>query len=167
MRKIYLASDHAGFELKEKLKNFLKEKSLNFTINDCGSYKYDLNDDYPDFISKAAEKISNNWNNTCKEEKDLAIIFGGSGQGEAIVANKFSNVRAIVYYAHNSDILKLSKKHNNANTLSIGARFFKENDEKRLFKDIFNWIKLDFSKEQRHIRRILKINKISKNIISS
>src|SRR5689334_2943550 len=87
--KVYLATDHAGFHLKEKLKQFLQEKGCN--VEDCGAYEYDKNDDYPDFISKAAEAVSQN-------PQNVAIIFGSSGQGEAMVANKYKNVRAAVFY---------------------------------------------------------------------
>ena len=119
---IYLATDHAGFEHKEKVKGILENKfSENFEIIDCGADEYDPIDDYPDFISKAAEKISKNTNT-------LGIIFGGSGQGEAMVANRYKNVRATVYYGGEIEILKLSKSHNNANILSLGARFVKEHE---------------------------------------
>ena len=124
MKKIiYLATDHAGFEYKEKVKEILENKfSENFEVIDCGAEEYNPADDYPDFISKAAEKISKN------PENSLGIIFGGSGQGEAMVANRYKNVRATVYYGSETEILKLSKAHNNANILSIGARFVKEYD---------------------------------------
>ncbi len=115
MKKILLATDHAGFSFKEKTKEILKSKKYEF--EDMGAFEYNKDDDYPDFISKAAHKVS------LHPDKYIAIIFGGSGQGEAIVANRFKNVRAIVYYGGNTDILELSKKHNDANVLSIGARF--------------------------------------------
>jgi len=114
-KKIYLATDHAGFEAKELVKKYLDEEGLKF--EDMGAFEYDKKDDYPDFISLAAEKVSENPNST------LGIIFGGSGQGEAMVANRYPNVRATVYYDGPREILELSKKHNNANVLSVGARF--------------------------------------------
>jgi ribose 5-phosphate isomerase B len=156
---IYLASDHAGFEYKNKVSNILKNNfSDYFDVIDCGAETYDVTDDYPDFISLAADKVSKD------SENSLAIIFGGSGQGEAMVANRYSKVRAIVYYGGDLDILKLSKQHNNANILSIGTRFVKEYD----LENILNiWLKSDFSWEKRHIRRIEKIEKVQKKKLSS
>src|SRR3989344_4130532 len=86
---VYLATDHAGFELKEKVKEYLQKEG--YEIEDCGAYEYDKSDDYPDFISKAAEKVSEN-------PQNAGIIFGNSGQGEAMVANKYKNVRAALFY---------------------------------------------------------------------
>lgn len=149
--KIYLASDHAGFELKEKVKNFLKENG--YDVEDCGAHTFDKNDDYPDFISKAAGKVSEN-------PEDRGIIFGGSGQGEAIVANKFPGVRAVVFYGSEPDIIPLSREHNNANILSIGARFV---EEKELLPLIHKWLKAKFPGDERHARRIRKIDKIEEN----
>jgi ribose 5-phosphate isomerase B len=120
-KNIYLATDHAGFEYKEKVKKILEKKfSENFEIFDCGAENFNKNDDYPDFISIAAKKVSENFENS------LGIIFGGSGQGEAMVANKYKNIRTTVFYGGDMEILKLSKNHNNANILSIGARFIPE-----------------------------------------
>jgi len=148
MKKILLATDHAGFEIKEKTIEILKNNNLEF--EDFGAFEYNLDDDYPDFISQVAEKISGNSN------EYLGIIFGGSGQGEAITANRFKNIRAIVYYGFEKEILKLSKDHNNANVLSIGARFIKEEDLEDI---ILTWINEKFSKKERHQRRIEKIEK--------
>jgi len=129
MKKIYLATDHAGFELKEKIKNFLEKKG--FKIKDYGAFEYQKNDDFPDFIKPLAKQISKDFSNRCPNS--LGIILGGSGQGEAMCANRFKNVRAIVYYSHDKKILQLSKEHNNANILSIAARFL---DEKKIMSDI-------------------------------
>jgi len=148
-KKIYLGTDHAGFEAKEKVKEFLKKEGLKF--EDMGAFEYDKNDDYPDWISKVAEKVSENPDST------LGIIFGGSGQGEAMVANRYPNVRATVYYDGPREILDLSKEHNKANILSIGARFV--NDE-YLIDVIEYWLNKDFSDEERHLRRVEKIEKL-------
>ncbi len=152
MKKILLATDHAGFETKERIKDILKTNKIDF--EDLGAFNYEKSDDYPDWISKAAKKVSKN------PEKYLAIILGGSGQGEAIVANRFKNVRATVYYGGNPEILKLSKEHNNANVLSIGARFI---EQQKLKEIILSWLNFSFSKEKRHKRRIKKIEKHSKS----
>src|SRR3990167_8808632 len=87
---IYLAADHRGFELKEKIKEWLKE--WGYEYEDMGAFEYNADDDYPDFISKAAEKVSQDSDNS------RAIIMGGSGQGEAMVANRYKGVRAAVFY---------------------------------------------------------------------
>lgn len=151
--KIYLATDHAGFELKGKILKFLQDNG--YEVEDCGPYSYDKNDDYPDFIRKAAEKVSKD------PEGSRGVILGGSGQGEAIVANKFPNVRAIVYYGNNPDILPLSREHNNANVLSIGVRFV---DEQTILAEIKKWLEAPFTNEERHVRRIEKIKKIEQKI---
>ncbi|MCF6276944.1 MAG: RpiB/LacA/LacB family sugar-phosphate isomerase [Candidatus Magasanikbacteria bacterium] len=145
MEKIYLATDHAGFELKEKIKQFLIER--NFEIEDKGAVEHNEKDDYPDFISLVAKEISQNPNKK-------AIIFGGSGQGEAMAANRFPNVRAVVFYGGNLEIIKLSREHNDANILSIGARFLNEEEAKTAIE---LWLNTEFTNEERHIRRIEKI----------
>src|SRR3989338_1704951 len=87
---IYLATDHRGYELKEKIKTWLIE--WGFEFEDMGAYKYDENDDYPDFMHKAAEAVAND------PERSRGIILGGSGQGEAMVANRHKGARAAVFY---------------------------------------------------------------------
>ena len=121
-KKIYIGTDHAGFEMKEKLVPFIK--GLGYEVHDCGAYKYEKEDDYPDFISPVAKAVALNPNH------NLGIILGGSGQGEAIVANRYPNVRAIVYYGepsifHNHAFIKISREHNDANVLSLAARILK------------------------------------------
>lgn len=144
---IYLASDHAGFELKEKLKAHLQE--LGYEVKDCGAFSYDENDDYPDFVVLAVRAVSENPGNA------RAIIFGGSGQGEAMVANRFRGVRAVVYYGNNEKIITLSREHNDANVLSLGARFLTEEEAKRAVK---LWLVTPFTGEERHVRRLKKID---------
>jgi len=143
--KIYFASDHAGFELKEKLKEFLKEKG--YEVEGLGDFVYDEQDDYPDFIFKAAKAVA-------EDEGSKGIILGGSGQGEAIAANKVKGIRAVVYYGGPEDIVKLSREHNDANILSLGARFLSEEEAKKV---VDLWLKTPFSGEERHKRRIQKI----------
>ncbi|OGE37101.1 ribose-5-phosphate isomerase [Candidatus Daviesbacteria bacterium RIFCSPLOWO2_01_FULL_39_12] len=144
---IYLATDHAGFALKEKVKKYLQD--LGYGVEDFGAYRLDPDDDYPDFISKAAEAVS-------KDPQNRAVILGGSGQGEAMVANKFPNVRAVVYYG-GMDVIPLTREHNNANILSLGARFLTEDEAIEAVK---LWLETPFTEEERHIRRIEKIKKI-------
>lgn len=147
---IYLATDHAGFNLKKKIKEFLEKEG--YQVKDLGAYEFNKDDDYPDFISKAAEAVS-------KDPTSFAIIFGNSGQGEAIVANKFSGVRATVYYG-NMDIIPLTREHNDANVLSLGARFLTEDEAQDAVK---LWLETPFTQESRHVRRIEKIKKIEKS----
>lgn len=144
--KIYLGTDHAGFELKEKIKSYLLEK--NFEVEDCGAFEFDKNDDYPDFISKAAIKIS-------QDPSSFGIVFGKSGAGECIVANKIKGIRAVLGF--NKDNVKLSREHNDANVLSIGSQFVNEELSKEL---ITMFLETPFSNEERHIRRINKIKEI-------
>lgn len=143
--KIYIGSDHAGYELKEKLKVYIKE--LGYEVLDKGAFSFEPTDDYPDFIIPVAEEIS-------KDKESLGIILGGSGQGEQISANKIDGVRAIEYYGGNLEIVKLGREHNNANILSLGARFINEAEAKEAVK-IF--IETAFSQEERHVRRLEEI----------
>lgn len=142
---IYLASDHAGFELKEKIKFLLESEG--YKVVDKGPFSFDANDDYPDFVRLAAEEVSKDPRNS------KAIVLGGSGQGEAMVANCFQNVRAAVYYGGSEEIVKLSREHNDANALSLGARFLKEDEA---LKAVKLWLETPFSQEERHKRRVGK-----------
>ncbi len=146
--KILFATDHAGFELKNILVDFVSQE-LGFEVNDFGAFEYDESDDFPDFIRKVAEAISNN-------SEDRAIILGGSGQGEAMLANRYTGVRSAVYYGGNEEIVRLSRQHNNANILSLGARFIEPEEAKLAIKV---WLETDFSGEDRHLRRIAALDK--------
>ena len=166
---VYLATDHAGFELKEKIKEFLKGEG--FEIEDCGAFEFDKNDDYPDFISKAAEAVSKDPQNS------KAIIFGGSGQAEMMTANKYKGVRAALFYSpaipagaadaagrmsdNPYEIIRLTREHNNANILSLGVRFLTEGQAKQAVK---MWLKEPFPGDERHVRRIEKIQKIEEDL---
>lgn len=147
---IILAADHAGFDLKESVKAFLEEKG--YSVIDVGAHKLVEGDDYPTYMADAALKVARDI-----EGKTKAIIFGGSGQGEAIVANRFPGVRAVVWYGGNKDIVKLSREHNDANILSIGARFVNK-DESIAAVDL--WLNTTFSNEERHQRRNEQIDSI-------
>jgi ribose 5-phosphate isomerase B len=144
--KIYLGTDHAGFELKEKIKSFLQEKG--FETEDCGELEFDKNDDYPDFVSKAAIKTS-------EDPQSFGIIFGKSGAGECIAANKIKNIRAVLGFS--AENVKLAREHNDANILSLGSAFINE----ELAKDLVTiFLQTQFTNEERHIRRINKIKDI-------
>lgn len=148
---IYLATDHAGFQLKEKIKEFLKKAG--YEVKDFGALTFDPEDDYPDFISKAAQAVS-------KDPSSKAVILGGSGQGEAMVANKFPSIRAAVYYGRLEQMPVLTRQHNNANVLSLGARFL---TEEKAIEAVKLFLQTPFSEEPRHVRRIEKIKKIEEN----
>ena len=143
--KIHLATDHAGLELKEKVKLYLL--NLNYEVIDHGAYEYDALDDYPDFIFPCANAVSN-------DPESKGIILGGSGQGEAMAANRVKGVRAAVFYNGPDEIIKLSRQHNNANILSLGARFMSEEE---MYKIIEVWLYTDFE-SGRHQRRIEKLD---------
>ena len=163
--KVYLATDHAGFELKEKIKEFLKGED--YEVEDCGAYEYNKDDDYPDFISKAAEGVSKD------PDHNRGIIFGGSGQAEMMVANKFKGVRCALFYAALAPIraadvtgrmstdpyemIRLTREHNNANMLSIGVRFVTDEEVLKVTK---SWLSAPFPADERHVRRIEKIKQI-------
>lgn len=146
--KIYFASDHAGFELKDALMQMVSEE-MGLAVEDCGAFSFDQNDDYPDFIKIAAAAVSEN------PEENVAIILGGSGTGEAIVANRFLGVRAVAYYGGNPEIIGLSREHNDSNILSLGARFLTEEEAREA---VILWLEAPFSGDERHIRRIEKID---------
>ena len=143
-KTIVLATDHAGFELKEHVKRFLIKKG--YDIKDFGALEYDGLDDYPDFILPAAKYIS--------KHKLIGIIFGGSGQGEAMAANRINGIRAAVFYNGPDEIVELSRLHNNANILSIGARFVNNQEVEKVIE---LWLSTDFE-EGRHEKRIKKLD---------
>jgi len=143
--KIAIGTDHAGYGLKEKLIPFLQGGG--HEVIDCGAFGYDRNDDYPDFVTPAAEKVANG-------EAEAGIVLGYSGQGEAIASNKVTGIRAVVYYGGSKELITLSREHNNANVLSLGAHFIDED----LAKDaVVLWLATSFNGEERHVRRIGKL----------
>ena len=154
---IILAADHAGFAHKESVKRFLQGKGLQ--VLDVGAHRLELDDDYPTYMAAAALKVAEDPGGETK-----AVIFGGSGQGEAIVANRFPGVRAVVWYGggqitdqSGGDILSLSRQHNDANVLSIGARFVSEDEA---VKAVDLWLTTSFDGADRNVRRIAKIDSI-------
>lgn len=147
--KLFLASDHAGFQLKEEIRGYLVE--LGYDVHDMGPHRLDPKDDYPDFVIPVAQKVA------ADPDKNKGIVFGGSGQGEAMVANRFPRVRAAVWYGRNERIITLSREHNDANVLALGARFLHIDDAQRAVK---LWLETPFSEDDRHVRRIAKLDKI-------
>ena len=144
--KLFLGADHAGFELKEHVKKYLLEAGIE--VSDMGAYNFDPKDDYPDFIVSTSKSVA-------EDSTHRGLIFGASGQGEAIAANRIKGIRAALYYGGNIELVKLSRTHNDANILSLGARFLTKEEAIDAIKV---WLKTDFSNEARHIRRIKKID---------
>ena len=143
--KIHIATDHAGLELKNTIRDYLKEKG--YDVTDHGAHEYDALDDYPDFIFPCAHAVAS-------DTDSKGIILGGSGQGEAMAANRVKGVRAAVFYNGPKEIIELSRQHNNANILSLGARFMSEEE---IYRIIEIWFNTDFE-GGRHQRRIDKLD---------
>lgn len=164
--KILIASDHAGFEMKNELKKYIEEE-LHITVEDRGAFAYDMEDDFTDIlapvghdIAKASFASATSKNST--DSIDLyAIVLGGSGQGEAMIMNRFPGVRAAVYYGGDTKVLTLSREHNNANALSLGARFVSVDEAKQAVR---LWLQTDFSKVDKYIRRNDALDQIERTV---
>lgn len=143
--KIFIGSDHAGFELKNSLRDFLREKG--YEVIDQGPENYNNEDDYPEYIIKTAEKVA-------EDDNAFGVVLGHSGQGEALASNKVDGIRAALYYGENPEIIELSREHNNANVLSLGAAFLDEDEAKEQLK---RWLQTDFTGEDRHRRRLTEV----------
>ncbi len=150
LSKIYIGSDHAGFALKGILIPYLIE--MGYEVVDSGPEHYNPSDDYPDFIIPVAKAVAANPMNA------KGIVIGGSGNGEAMAANRIDGVRAAEYYGGDLEIVKLSREHNNANILSLGARFLSPNEAKEAVK---LWLETKFSEEEKHARRIAEIDSLT------
>lgn len=146
---IHLATDHAGLAHKEAVSLWLKAEG--FVVVDHGAMSLNAEDDYNDFVALAAKAVSSNPLN------NQAIIFGGSGQGEAMQANRFLGVRAAVYYGGNETIPGLSRMHNDANVLSIGARFVEIDEAKKV---IWDWLHTATLNDEKYQRRNNKLDNI-------
>lgn len=162
--KIALTTDHAGYERLKLLKQYLQD--LGHECVDFGPTSLDPDDDYPQLIAPAAKAVASG---AC----DVAVIMGGSGQGEAIAANRIRGARCAVYYGpakaveaidasgasaqDDFEILRLSRQHNNANILSLGARFL---DQDQVNHAVDLWLSVPFSGEVRHERRIKALDEL-------
>jgi ribose 5-phosphate isomerase B len=160
--KLALATDHAGFENLAELKTYLE--SIGYECMDFGPASFTPDDDYPEFMFAAAKAVASG-------ECSMGIILGGSGTGEAMAANRIKGARCALYYGPSKpvepvdtegnesddpyEILKLSRQHNNANVLSLGARFLTFEQIKQAV-DI--WLNTDFSGIERHARRIKQLD---------
>lgn len=160
MPKLYFAADHAGYALKHALVE--QVRTLGYSVEDMGAFSLDPEDDYPDFITPCAERVA-------AEPGSFGIVIGGSGQGEAMCANRHKDIRAAVFYGPMSvtevldveggrsedgyDLVRLARRHNNANVLSIGARFVSGEEASEALR-IF--LTTPFSDTPRHARRLAK-----------
>ena len=142
--KIHLGCDHAGFELKEKVAQYLKSKG--HEVIDHGAKTYDALDDYPVFCFLAAKGAA-------QDPNSLAIVMGGSGNGEQIAANKIKGVRAAL--AWSVETAKLAREHNNANVIGIGGRMHTESESLAIVDAFIN---TNFSNDERHMRRINQLS---------
>lgn len=151
--KIIFATDHAGFHLKNELLEYVRDH-LGYDVEDLGAHEEDPDDDYTDFITPAAERVHDDPVGT------KAIILGGSGQGEAMLANGFDHVRAAVYYGGPEDIITLSRTHNDANVLSLGARFLDTETAKYAVK---RWLETEHPENERYDARIEQMEDIKES----
>jgi ribose 5-phosphate isomerase B len=138
--RVHLGSDHAGFELKTALVTRLTE--LGHEPVDHGPLHYDALDDYPPFCLRAARAV-------VADEGSLGVVIGGSGNGEAIAANKVAGVRCAL--AHSEQTARLAREHNDANVVSVGARM---HDEATALRLVEVFLTTPFSADERHLRRI-------------
>jgi ribose 5-phosphate isomerase B len=143
--RVYIGSDHAGYELKNHLVAWLKEQG--HEVEDCGPSVYDADDDYPPFVLRAASGVAG-------DPGSLGIVIGGSGNGEQVAANKVRGIRAAL--AWSDETAKLSRQHNDANVISLGARMHPVEDALR-FVEVF--LATPFSGEERHARRIEELTR--------
>jgi len=166
MPKVYVAADHAGFELKQTLLRSIA--AAGYPIEDLSAPALDPDDDYPDVVMRCAEKVAEE-NALSEKAQVFGVVIGGSGQGEAMAANRLGGIRAVVFYgpvpAHSAleregshsvdgfDIVRLVRQHNDANMLSIGARFVSPADAEQAVR---LFISTPFSDAPRHARRLAK-----------
>jgi ribose 5-phosphate isomerase B len=160
--KLAVTTDHAGFEALQELKAWLKQQG--HEVIDYGPQSFDSEDDYPDFMYPAAHAVGNG-------ECEAGIILGGSGQGEAMAANRIKGVRCTLFYSpaiakvaidaegtmseDPYEILKLSRQHNHANVLSLSGRFLSLDEMKQAI-DV--WLNTPWSDAERHARRVRKLD---------
>ena len=145
---VYLGADHRGYELKEKIKEYLL--SVGRSVADLGNDKYDQADDYPDFAKKVAEKIS-------VSSEDRGILFCGSGVGMAVTANKFRDVRAGTVFS--AKHVEMARADEDLNVIGVSADLINYEDAKDIIDAFLN---TTFSAEERHRRRVGKIKDLER-----
>jgi len=142
--KVFLASDHAGFLLKNALTEHVR--TLGYEVEDVGAFSLDPDDDYPDFVAPLARAVAS-------DATARGIIIGGSGQGEAMCCNRVDGIRAAMFYGGSLELVRLAREHNDANVLSLGARFLTEEEA---FAAVRQFLETPFSDSPRHARRLAK-----------
>jgi ribose 5-phosphate isomerase B len=138
--RVYLGSDHAGFELKTVLLSRLADAG--YQVTDCGPAEYHPGDDYPPYCIATAQRV-------VADPGSLGVVIGGSGNGEQIAANKVRGVRAAL--AYDTETATLARQHNDANVLGIGARMHSEDEAISIVQ---TFLGTPFSGDPRHVRRI-------------
>lgn len=146
---LYIGSDHGGYALKEKIKKFLTQEKIKFV--DLGAKKFQPKDDYVDFAANVAKKVS------AKPSNDIGILICRSGQGMAITANKFKNVRASLVW--NASEAKASRNDDMSNVLCLPSDYISPSGAERI---VDTWLSTPYSKEERHERRVKKISQLEK-----
>ncbi|MFG2047898.1 ribose-5-phosphate isomerase [Micromonospora sp. NPDC048935] len=146
--RVYLGSDHAGFELKVHLANHLAKQG--YDVVDVGPHGYDPDDDYPTFCLHTGDQV-------VADETGLGVVIGGSGNGEQIAANKVAGVRAAL--AWSVETAQLARQHNDANVVAIGARQHTLDDATGIVEAFLN---TPFSGNERHARRIAQVAEYEK-----
>lgn len=155
--KIHIGADHAGFDLKENIKYFLEKSG--YEVVDHGAFELDPEDNFTQFIEPVVREV-------VQDRNSRGIILGGSGQGEAMFANRFNGIRAVVYYGGSDfvddrdgmGILALSRFHNDANVLSLGARFLTNEEAEEAVE---SWLGYEFSGEEKYVRRNEQMNELN------
>lgn len=148
--KVFLGADHRGFELKEKLKEWLKDHG--YAVEDLGAHSLVPDDDYPDYAVAVAEKVAEN------PSEDRGILLCGSGHGMDVTANKVKGIRATVVVTEDS--AKMAREHNDANVISIGADWTVPEKAKEIVRA---FLETKFSGDERHMRRVEKIKKVEES----
>lgn len=165
--KVYIGTDHAGFELKELLKPFIEQ--LGHEVVDMGAHEFDKDDDYPDFILPTAKAVAE-----ANDKSVVGIVIGGSGQGEAMAANRVAGIRATTFYGprlpsravdvtgrqstDEYEIINLSRSHNAANVLALGTRFITDEEARTAVK---LWLESDAETSERYMARINKVEEMT------
>ncbi|MCA1822855.1 MAG: ribose-5-phosphate isomerase [Mycobacteriales bacterium] len=142
--RVYLGSDHAGFELKTRLVAWLRDAGHEPV--DCGPVEYDAEDDYPPFVIDATERALG-------DPGSVAIVLGGSGNGEAMAANKVRGARAALCWS--VETARLAREHNDANVCSLGARVVDADEQLRIVE---TFLTTAFTGDERHVRRIAQVS---------
>ncbi len=142
--KIFIGADHRGFELKEFLKERLKENNIDF--EDCGNLVYDTQDDYPDFAFKVGEKV-------ISEKNSVGILICGSGAGVCFAVNKVKGVRASVIY--DEKMAEIAKADDDLNVLCLASDFI---EKEKAWKIVKVFLETSFKNEEKYLRRIKKVS---------